>query len=109
MFGSVATSPLGKDVPEAPNDTPTETSWFWAGPQSHALLCVSSWDGSVRVWEVQTQAPLVNSPTPTSSIGLSTSDPVPVIANIVPRAIFQNGAPTLTAKIVQVSSHNHTH
>lgn len=92
---------LGQEVPGGPSDTPTELAWHWGGPQSHALLAASSWDGSVKVWEIQTQAPIDNQPTQMVTSSFSTTrDPVPTITNITGKAAFTHPTPVLSCKIV---------
>eukprot|EP01055_Gregarina_sp_Pseudo9_P002830 Gregarina_sp_Pseudo_9__2829@NODE_305_length_3209_cov_56_840379_g286_i0_p2_GENE_NODE_305_length_3209_cov_56_840379_g286_i0NODE_305_length_3209_cov_56_840379_g286_i0_p2_ORF_typecomplete_len388_score8_76ANAPC4_WD40/PF12894_7/0_012ANAPC4_WD40/PF12894_7/6_6e05ANAPC4_WD40/PF12894_7/0_019ANAPC4_WD40/PF12894_7/0_66WD40/PF00400_32/0_19WD40/PF00400_32/1_4e03WD40/PF00400_32/0_41WD40/PF00400_32/4_7e03WD40/PF00400_32/88WD40/PF00400_32/0_79WD40_like/PF17005_5/3e02WD40_like/PF17005_5/1_6e07WD40_like/PF17005_5/ len=109
MFGTTFGSQTAREHVECPNpptDTPSDLSWYWRR-DAHALLSAASWDGSVRIWEVQTQAPLQATPFQDSNVNTQSGTRVPpsqttpdggtpTITQVVPKAMFQNPAPVLT-------------
>lgn len=84
----------GVECQGAPADTPSEVSWWWNGGQSFPLLGCASWDGTVRVWEVQTTG-LSTAATPGTATATGVNDPVPRISSVQSRSLFNNASPTL--------------
>eukprot|EP01053_Blabericola_migrator_P005008 Blabericola_migrator_1__5007@NODE_25_length_21156_cov_56_925364_g22_i0_p5_GENE_NODE_25_length_21156_cov_56_925364_g22_i0NODE_25_length_21156_cov_56_925364_g22_i0_p5_ORF_typecomplete_len373_score47_47ANAPC4_WD40/PF12894_7/0_0025ANAPC4_WD40/PF12894_7/1_7e06ANAPC4_WD40/PF12894_7/1_2WD40_like/PF17005_5/2e02WD40_like/PF17005_5/5e09WD40/PF00400_32/0_047WD40/PF00400_32/1_3e02WD40/PF00400_32/0_45WD40/PF00400_32/3e03WD40/PF00400_32/13WD40/PF00400_32/5_6e02Nup160/PF11715_8/0_0084Nup160/PF11715_8/0_6Nup160 len=98
--------PSTHECPNPPSDSPTELSWFWRR-DAHELLAASAWDGTVRIWEVQTQSMLQATPFPNTAVDNKTPVPqsqpdagTPVITQIVPKAMYQHTAPVLSCNFV---------
>ncbi|EZG57849.1 putative mRNA export protein [Gregarina niphandrodes] len=91
---STAPEAIECQCPGSPSDTVSDMDWYW-NPNSFPLLAATSWDGSVTVWEVQTNKPLTLNPTPGPTASSDAEDPRPTQMQAIGKLQVNVGSPAL--------------